>query len=92
MSRNIKTAYWREGKIVRINSSNDVDRAVGKAVEHMRRNTNRGAAYVEVYDADDADRLHAQVKVSPATGKMVIWERSKDKLAASRFAATPLMR
>jgi hypothetical protein len=87
---NIKTAYWRNGKVVRLNSSKDIDRAVGQAITHMRRNRNK-ADYVEVYDAADADRLHAQVLRSPATGDIKIWERKADGVQASKFAATPLI-
>jgi hypothetical protein len=86
----IKTAYWADGKVVRINSGKDIDRACGQAIVHMRRNTNK-ADYVEVYDSDDADRLHVQVKRSPATGKISIWDVKDDAKQASKFAATPLL-
>lgn len=86
----IKTAYWADGKLVRLNSSNDIDRACGQAVTHMRRNRYK-ADYVEVYDSDDADRLHSQIKRSPATGKIVVWDVKDDEAQASRFAATPLL-
>lgn len=91
MTYAIKTAFWRDGKCVRLNSSTDIDRAVGQAIYHMRRNTNR-ADYVEVYDTSDADLLHAQVKRSPATGTIQIYDRSKDKLKVNRRAATPFFR
>lgn len=86
----IKTAYWANGRIVRLNSAKDIDKAVGMAITHMRRNTNR-ADYVEVYDAADSDLLHAQVKRSPATGHITIYDRKADKTKANRFAATPLV-
>lgn len=89
--RNIKTAYWYKGKCVQINSSTNVDRAVGQAITHMRRNSYR-AHYVEVYDADEADLLHCQVKRNPATGDISIYERSRNKLHANKYAATPLLR
>lgn len=93
MDRNIKTAYWARGKCVQINSGKDLDRAVGQAIIHMRRNTYK-ADYVEVFDAADANLLHAQVKRSRATGKTTIYERAKtrgDRVEANRYAATPLL-
>lgn len=88
---NIKTAYWADGKVVRLNSSKDADRAVGQAIIHMRRNSYR-AEYCEVFDANRADLLLAQVKVSRATGKMTIYDRSRYKQEhANRYAATPLL-
>lgn len=93
MERNIKTAYWSRGKCVQINSSTDLDLAISRAILHMRRNTYK-AHYVEVFDAADCNRLHAQVKRSPATGEIRIYERSKrrgDRVSADKYAATPLL-
>lgn len=90
MQLNIKTAFWRDGKLVKINSGKDLDRAIGQAITQMRRNRWK-AHYVEVYDAADSDLLHAQVLRSPATGDIKIYERAKDKLQANRYAATPMI-
>lgn len=90
---NIKTSYWKGGKCVRTNSSSNLSLALRQCAYHMRENTYRGAHYAEVYDAANGDRLHMQVKRSPATGKTVIYERDpKNPVTASRFAVTPFLK
>ena len=73
ISRPIETTYWFRGKVVQVNRSKHVNKAVERCFGHMQINE-YGATTAQVYDMETGE-LHAEV-VRNVRGKVeVTFER-----------------
>jgi hypothetical protein len=88
MDRTIRTSYFKNGRIIRINTSLNANRAVTQCIAHMQINQ-YGATAAEVYDDKDGI-LHAQVHRS-VNGRITITYNRDPETYHNRYAATPLI-